>query len=384
MTKRTAPARRQGGFSLIEMMVSMAILALITVYLTDLLVRQSRTYTVVDQVTEVQQNVRAITDLIEREMRTTGFMMDEAGVACAVDFLNRPDILVVTDAAAFDPTDQSVPDMAVDVVDAEYAGVGTDTYNVVSTSTEADPTTGAGGNPFYDLDGNGAMDGDFFDVQPVNAALVYPQGQSGGVIVFDRNNPAIGTACGRIVPGSVGANQLRVDYTFGVPGYAPTPLVPVPSTDLWMVPAVVYQVDQGAGAIAIPPVTSQLLRNGLVIAEDVEDLQLAMWFDADTDGTVDNGEFFGGNPADAQTGGTYPPTGANQPNHRLLREIRVNLLMRTRQQDPNVAATTAQPQGQFPNMENRNTAAPVPDGFVRRIQTLTVRPRNVGLRSDSL
>ncbi len=369
---RIQRSRRSLGFSLIEMMVSMTILALITVYLTDLLIRQSRTYTVVDQVTEVQQNVRAISDLIEREMRTTGFMTEEAGVVCAVDLVGAPDILVVTDSAPFDPTSQSAADLAVDISELEYSGTGTDTFNVSSTTLES--------NPFYDLDGDGVADADFFDVQPPGGAA-WPQGQSGGVIVYDRNNPANGTSCGRILPGSVTATQLRVDFTFGLPGgiYAPVAL-PTAGADLFMVPAIVYQVDQG-GVAAVPPATSQLLRNGLVIAEDVEDLQLAMWFDADLDGTQDNGEYWGSDPASAATGGGYLSTGRD---HRLLREIRLNLMLRTRQPDPNVAATTALPQGQYQNLENRNTAAPPPDGFVRRVQTLTIRPRNVGHRPDSL
>lgn len=362
---------RQLAFSLIEVMVSMVILVLITLYMTDLLLRQSRTYTVVDQVAEIQQNVRAISDLLEREMRTTGFMTEEAGVVCAVDLLNAPDILVVTDPAVFDPTDQNASDMAVDISELEYAGVATDTFNV---ATLVDTTA------FYDIDSNGTPDSDFFDVQPA-AAAPWPQGQSGGVIIYDRNDPTAGTACGRVVRGSLTAAQIQVDYTFGLPGatYAPVAL-PTVGADLWMVPAVVYQVDQG-GLLAVPPATSQLLRNGLVIAEDVEDMQLALWFDADTDGTQDNGEYWGSAPADPLTGGAYVSTARD---HREVREIRVNLMLRTRQQDPNVTATTATPQGQFQNLENRNTAAPARDAFVRRIQTLTIRPRNVGHRTNSL
>lgn len=360
-----------GGFSLIEMMVSMAILILITVYMTDLLLRQSRTYTVLDQVSEIQQNIRAISDLVEREIRTTGFMTEEAGVVCAVDLLNAPDILVVTDAAVFDPTDQNASDMGVDISELEYTGVGTDTFNV---STLVDTTAS------HDIDGDGTPDSDFFDLQPA-AAAPWPQGQSGGVIIYDRNDPTAGTSCGRVVRGSLSATQVQVDYTFGLlPAvYAPVALSTV-GADLRMVPAVVYQVDQ-LGALAVPPVTSRLLRNGLVIAEDVEDLQLAMWFDADTDGTQDNGEYWGSDPANPLTGGSYV---SSARDHREVREIRVSLMLRTRQQDPNVLATTALPQGQFQNMENRNTAAPARDAFVRRIQTLTIRPRNVGRRTNSL
>ena len=363
----------RGGFSMIEMMVSMAILALITLYLTDMLVRQSRTYTVVDQVTEIQQNMRVVSDIIEREMRTTGFMTGEAGVFCAVDLLGAPDILVVSDAAPFDPTDQPASNLVVDITDADYTGTGTDTFNV-STVLE--------GAPFYDVDGNATLDSDFFDVQPT-AGLPMPFGQSGGVIVYDQTDPTAGVACGRIVPGSVTPTRLQVDWTFGLPGgtYAPAAanLVP-PAGDLVMVPATVYQIDQG-GALAVPPVTSQLLRNGLVIAEDVEDLQIAAWFDLDNDDIQDPGEYFGTAAGDPIGGAQYLQ---NQRNNQRLREIRVNLMLRTRTQDANVMASGTTPQGQYPNLENRNTAAPPADAFVRRVQTLAIRPRNVGHRINSL
>ncbi len=368
--------RRLQAFSLIEMMVSMAILALITVYLTDMLVRQSRTYTVVDQVTEVQQNMRIVSDIIEREMRTTGFMTGEGGVFCAVDLLGAPDILVVSDDGPFDPTDQPASNMVVDITDVEYTGTGTDTF-IVNTVLE--------GAPFYDVDGDATLDSDFFDVQPT-AGLPMPFSQSGGVIVYDQTNAGAGVACGRVVPGSVTPVRLQVDWTFGLPGgtYAPgaANLVP-PGGDLVMVPATVYQIDQG-GAVAVPPVASQLLRNGLVIAQDVEDLQIAAWFDLDIDDVQDPGEYFGARtaaPADPLAGAQYVQ---NQRNNQLLREIRVNLLLRTRAQDANVLATGATPQGQYPNLENRNTAQPAADAFVRRVHTLAIRPRNVGHRINSL
>ena len=57
--------KRARGFTLIELMIAMAILLLVVVYLTEMLTRQSRAYTVVDQVTEAQQNLRAIADLLE-------------------------------------------------------------------------------------------------------------------------------------------------------------------------------------------------------------------------------------------------------------------------------------------------------------------------------
>ena len=53
------------GFTIIELMIAMAVLMVVVVYLTEMLTRQSRAYTVVDQVTEAQQNLRAIADTLD-------------------------------------------------------------------------------------------------------------------------------------------------------------------------------------------------------------------------------------------------------------------------------------------------------------------------------
>ena len=82
---------------------------MVTFFLTELLVRQSRTYTVVDDVSEAQQNLRAVTGLIERELRSTGFMVPEAAAVCGWDMPaaagsdTTPDVLYVSDADAIDP-----------------------------------------------------------------------------------------------------------------------------------------------------------------------------------------------------------------------------------------------------------------------------------------
>ena len=69
-------------------MIAMAVLLVVVVYLTEMLTRQSRAYAVVDQVTETQQNLRAIADLLERELRVTGFLVPEGAAVCGVDQTN--------------------------------------------------------------------------------------------------------------------------------------------------------------------------------------------------------------------------------------------------------------------------------------------------------
>src|SRR5262245_19733720 len=89
---------RESGFTLIELMVSMAILALISVYLRAMLTQPNRAYTVADPVTEAQSNTRAISQILEREVRMSGALVPEGGAACGVDNTDATDILYVTDS----------------------------------------------------------------------------------------------------------------------------------------------------------------------------------------------------------------------------------------------------------------------------------------------
>lgn len=107
--------RSKRGFTLIEMVVSMAVLGLVSFFLTEMLVRSSRTYTVVDDVTEAQQNLRAVTTLLERELRSTGFLVPAGAAICGWDTGGAagpdtsPDVLYVSDADAIDPAGVSSP-----------------------------------------------------------------------------------------------------------------------------------------------------------------------------------------------------------------------------------------------------------------------------------
>lgn len=360
--------RRNAAFSLPEVLVSLAVLGVVSVFLMGMLARQSRTYQVVDQVAEAQTNLRVITDLLERELRVTGFMVPEGAVICAVDNTNTSDILVVTDAAAITPNGLTQNDLGFDVI-AGYDGNNTDNLTLQGTGT-------LDGTPTYDITGDGVAD--------VDLVTIVGLGQAGGLIVTDRNNPSRGNSCGQIQLGTLvlGAttSSITIDYDFGGPNGS-TPLRPLGPgdnpQDLVAIPATVYQVNA----------VSQLTRNNLLLAEDVEDMQVALHFDVDDDGVVD------GDPrpapkfppfiSDTEYPGSISPGVQYQSgswDHSTLREMRVSIVTRTRAQDADVAEDPTLATNTFIAMENRVPPAVPADGFRRRVLTLTVAPRNIGRR----
>jgi prepilin-type N-terminal cleavage/methylation domain-containing protein len=333
------------GFTLIELMVSMAILALISVYLTGMLTQQNRAYTVVDQVTEAQSNMRAIASILEREIRVTAGLVPEGAAACGVDNTAAPDMLYVTDMDALTlKSDMTYQNGAW--IQSGFTGTGTDTIRLYSPSG-ANPMNLDGEN-YYDVDADGAADADF---RP-----------GGGVIVIDQANPMRGTACGVIVAGGVSTGGSTIDVDFTDSGGTLAAVPPFrPAAVLWAIPAHRYMIDA----------TNQLLRDDLVLADDVEDFQVAWLFDLDDDeiaGEVAANEVLG------IPGNQYAANAVNM-NHENLREIRFNIVTRSRRPDPSLTGAT------FQALENRAPIAGT-DGFRRRVLTSEVRLRNVGSRWD--
>ena len=319
--------RRNAGFTLTELLVAVAIVGVVVAAAMQSFMVQNQTYTVVDQVTETQQNMRAIAHLLERDARVTGFMVPESAALCGVDQTGAPDTLFLSDADALDPTNQVQAALGAEIVAGYNGATGSRTMSVDDVVLD--------GMPFYDTDGNAAADADF----QLNA----------GAILVDADNPLLGTACGIVTAVNPAAPSITVDFvtTIGVPP---------PGDRLVLVPAHVYQI--GAG--------NQLTRDGLPLANDVEDLQAAFFLDVDGDGQMTN-------PVNELPGSTGVPTYQSAgTDHRVLREIRVNLVVRTRNQDD-------QGRGLFQATENRLPIA-VDDGFRRRVHTTTIRLRNVGFR----
>jgi len=329
---------RRDGFTLIELMITSAILLLVMLYVTQAFTVQQKTYVVVDQVTEAQQNLRAVSDLVDRDVRLAGFMVPRQAAVCGHDATTGPDRLYLSNADAI----RSV--FALEGGNEDLAGdYGAPVSGVTSTWTKSGATASV------------TVTRDWVDVQADGADFAV----SAGVILVNRRDPEANVACGTIT--AIAGSTLTIDL--GDTSIGPVGL----NSDVVAVPAHIYSLTPAGGGAP-----AQLFRDGMLIASDVEDLQVTYFFDLDDDLEVDAGESFG------TSGGTARPwelTPANtRPDPSSLREVQLNLVTVTRDDDPNRDWTLGV--GQVTG--NRNPASlSTGDGKRRRVYTARVRPRNV-------
>jgi prepilin-type N-terminal cleavage/methylation domain-containing protein len=318
------------GFSLLELMVSVAILGVIMTYLLQSFSTYGHSNEVVTQVIETQQNSLAIASLLEHDIRHAGLMVATSATFCGVDNTTGSDMAYFSDADAIDPNGQTDNNLG-----ATFTGnnVTTGSNTIGLNLSLESPDAFA-----YDTNGDGVLDSDFR--------------VDGGVIIVDRGNPDRGSACGTIT--AVDLVNARITFaltsdlldTYGGVG-----------ADLIAVPAHEYQVQNFA-----------LMRNNLALAMGVEDLQLAYFFDDNGNNEVDAGEYRGDG-----IGANYA---ADELDAQEAREIRVTFVTRTRNEDATFAA------GTFQAAENR-TLSGLTDGFRRRVHTSTVLLRNLLIRESS-
>ncbi len=325
---------RQNGFTLVEMMIVAALLGVLVTGVMSFFTTQKKNASVNTQIVEVQQNSRLLGDLFEEDIRHAGLLVPESGAICVVDRLPTPDSFFVSDADAIDSTDELRNDLGARIQGgAVNIGVGTQTLALDTLVIEFTTPNAA-----YDLDGDGVADSDFR--------------VGGGVIITDAGNPSRGAACGFISEIFTAGPQIVISIESAVLAGLPGGAAPV---DLVAIPAHGYTINNA----------SQLMRDGMLIANDVEDLQIAVFVDANDNQTIDVNEY--------QGDGVGPDFVSTAIDISDVREIRANFVLRTRLNDLD------NPNGRFQNAENRTPIA-TPDGFRRRSYSATVRLRNVGSR----
>jgi prepilin-type N-terminal cleavage/methylation domain-containing protein len=327
-------ARRE-GFTLIELLIVVAVMGIAVIYMFETLTAGNRAYTVLDQVAETQQSMRAVADLMEHDIRHAGMMVPQGAAVCGVDNTANPDVLYVSDADAIDPGDDIMPYEGALITSAGATIAGSDsgddvTIGVDSLLLEPSPQRAA-----YDTNGDGTRDSDFR--------------VGGGIIVMDVNDPGRGTVCGSIEAVNLGGSSIRIHPVRAGPLDAaggPVKLVAVPAHE--------YRISNG----------DELRRDGLLLAKGVEDLQLAYYLDLNGNNEIDGGEMSG------TVAGTndYEAEGTDMSD---VREVRLNLVVRTRGEDEGF---TGRPQAK----ENRAVGGD--DGFRRRAYTTTIMLRNMFAR----
>lgn len=333
-TKRRMGARRSSGFTLVELMLTVTMLSIVMYLTMESLNRQQKTSIVTDQIVEVQNNVRAVAGLIERELRMAGFMVPDAAGACGIDRTTGSDELFISEIEMIVPDDERSGTLGARLSSAQSWN-GTGVHNLDSTTTDLD----GDGALFYDNDGNGTPDADFR--------------VGGGFIAADAANPARGVVCGVVTAAST--TQITLSTSAGtLAAHVASSDAP---EDIVIVPAAHYRITTSANG------TTQLTRNGDLLAKGVEDFQISWYFDSDGDGVIDAGEEFGATSAN-------PYNASNHANDEL-QEVRFAIVVRTRATDPTFDG------GQFRNFENRAAVAGS-DNYRRRVIAGRVRPRNIG------
>lgn len=335
------PKRAQHGFTLTETMIVMALLGVLVAGVMNVFTIQKKSAATNRQVADAQHTSRLVGDLLELDLRHTGFLVPESGAYCVVDATATPDVLFVTDAGAVDPTSEIRNDLGArltagfNVAGDDLVGTGSRTFTLDSMMIEAAAPAGA-----YDTDANGVADSDFR--------------VGSGAIFTDAGNPGRGSACGTVTALNLAGRTITVTVESSTLGGMPATPEPV---EIVAIPAHVYRINGNL----------QLVRNTLPVADDVEDLQIAAFVDADQDRVVDANEYRGVSAAVI-----LDPSGTNIS---LTREVRANFVVRTTRQD------AENPNGRFQQAENRAAVAGT-DGFRRRAYSAVVMLRNVGSRVD--
>ncbi len=353
-------SRRSSGFTLIEMLTSIVIIGIVMTAAMQSFTFQAKTHEVITGISDSQKSLTMLARLFERDLRNAGYMVSGSAAVCGVDNIDNPDMLFVSDSVSI----SNIGDLTTLVPTGENsyvsakapggAGLGSLLLNAssrntlgTSTLTLIDETLDT--DPAYDNTGDGVPDSDY-QFLVLNPLVTI----AGGVILRDTTDTSKGVACGVIE--NIRGSQIDVRWVS-------SNLTWVDDEDMLVIPAHVYEIIPENPGVTPP----QLTRNGLLVAEDIEDMQVAYFLDLDDDGLSDPGEMRG-----TEAGAVYLATDGN--DGQFMRDVSVSLVVRSAFEYTDVIRLLGTPQ----DLENHVYADIVLDGFRRRVLTSTVRPRNVG------
>ena len=337
MAAEQAVVRCERGFSLIELMIALAMFSIVSLAGFTVLSSGQQNSSMNDEVVKMQQNVRLALELISRDVRMAGFGNP-----------TDPSVVPLTAngcSSIITPTNSSTgPDsVAIITVDQVIGRLTANAPGASPTTLTLDSTTGLSNGDVITLDGV------FTTGVTVN---------SGTQLTF-------------AAPSGSWPSAIQAPMAFN--GAAGT------GTQVVRLACVKYSVDT---------TNRQLLRDGVAVVDGIEDLQLAYGVDADGDGKIDdlsgNGsidclDLVPNNLAHAVTNSvgcsgtpgitvSSPPATATPTTVRL---VRISVVGKAGKSDPTYTASSAV------SVEDHNIASTA--GYRRRVLTRTVSLRDLGL-----
>lgn len=301
------------GFTLIEILVSLAILGIVLAGIYSVYTMQHKSYIVQEQVAEMQQSERAALQMITRDIRLAGL-----GLAC-----QQAGIILTEDANGSGALNNGEDINGDGLLTTFGNGLGYDGSDTIAVAYYVfNPLSAAGGNTttaanfdfavpnFQVIDATG-----FTATEGENLVIIYNQNNlcNYATVAITNVDVALGTLNYDTVraienlPGGAGpgfssgdrVRRLRTNEGGG------TIIYRIGNPDGYTL----YRIVRTTGAPVVQP-----------LADNIEDLQIAYGFDINDNGVIEE-------PAE------WFNTPAGQDMTRL-REIRVTLVARTTREDP--------------------------------------------------
>ncbi len=232
--------QRRSGFSLLELMIALVVMAIVSSQLLLVFSAQHESYVEQEHIVDTQQDVRLIADVILADLRMAGFMLEpKMGVGSNDGGTGGTDVVCMSDPSV-------IPDSVAASATGIFQGAS------VTTSMTGGDSSLTVSNGDLDIDSEG--NDDF-------------SATNGGIIISD------GTTVHCAMIDTIVGNTIT--FHPATPGGAAF------ATGLTAVaPALVYEVSNNS-----------LTRNGIVLSLQIEDLQIQFGVDDDGDGMVENTEF---------------------------------------------------------------------------------------------
>jgi len=314
------PRHSDAGFSLIEVMSALVILAIAMTAVFATFISQQKSFTTQSRVAEMQQNLRQAVEYMSRDIRMAGY-----GIPDNVIIPNNIIATGVTSIRSLYPKDNTVgPDQIYILYLFDMDTNQRSTWNTALMASGAGTVTVDNTDGFFPTTGELVIVTDginaqlFQSVSKTATALNF----GGGVYQGTANN-----TYGLGPPPSTVAKARFARY------YIDNTTDPAHPT---------LMVDRMGGAAAQP------------VADDIEDMQLTYGTDLNGNDVIDSGE--------------WTPTPANLSQ---IRQVRLQFIARTRLPEAGWSETR-------PALGNR-AAGTTPDGYRRRTYDIVIDVRNSGV-----